>query len=45
VHARTKCAGAQFGEVLFDGDGSGWRGHDYFKNKKDEAREELRLGI
>jgi hypothetical protein len=44
VHARAKRAGAQFGEVLFNG-GGGWRWHDYFKNKKDEAREELRLGI
>jgi len=45
VHARAQRAGAQFSEVLFDGGGEGWRGHDYFKNKKDEAREELRLGI
>jgi hypothetical protein len=45
VHARTKRAGAQLGEVLFNGGDGGWRWHDYFKNKKDEAREELRLEI
>jgi hypothetical protein len=44
VHARAECAGTQFGEVLFNGSG-GLRQHDYFKNKKDEAREELRLRI
>jgi len=44
VHARTKRAGAQGGEMLPDSGGGGRR-HDSFENKKDEAREELRLGF